>query len=763
MQFLQIVCGWVFVVSRFDTTNAFDRNLFTEVVHDCPAVRHLDVIGKSTHVQCGIDSPEDCCRRQQTFFEDKLEIQCNIIVAEGGCCTCYDTADDFVYVDRDVVTMIKPNLQDPVPDVSQSHKELLKSYLAIHNLRTEKSVPATLLKNSDDIPRMNGPIKLKSIHDSETMRCSCSVQDSTSCSCPPGSGTQERTFYLYSAIRSSTRDRRSWGNKNFGSLAGVLYYIHNEVVIQSCPRLFHISEIARIKVTMLNTPHATMFPFESFAIYDYGMCELDQCLEIYNQSGYTVGCQNQKNAKISYDVFNENGHQTLSPLVWFSLPGSCPHQPYDQKSEHCKSQFPGGECSAGETIGTGNCTWTAELAGHVTLNELYNITDEEYENTWCRQQPGIKEAQRGIEYSKHTDSGLATSFWNDAKSPVANAKRVMHAQNVFSAKYPDDEPLLAPLCTHTLEQTTRFMTWNVWNEHNAQNDSIAFLMRVNEIAQSIQASDAQIWSVQALGEYKAALMTALGTQFKFATHPGDSGLPDTLRDGDVLYRSDLWEEEGSGVAMHAETRGISWAALKNVNSSMGVLVYGVHAPCCDDDSVVLELVEAAVAHMVTTKKKYPYPVVLMGDMSAEFHAASQRLLLEGMIDDNWNADGQHVLHDGTVDDSEYGERRISLRFTDAWAATHVRNLNEHTNTKTNTRTDYVYVEQVRADVGIFGRCTGLYNTRRSVQGIPCVCITHAVPCEAFRMCVTERQNRMLSPSPCIDVYARPKRSLSPLS
>ena len=53
--------------------------------------------------------------------------------------------------------------------------------------------------------------------------------------------------------------------------------------------------------------------------------------------------------------------------VWWSLPGPCPSKNYTQWTDWCKEREPGGYCDQTPT-GQGNCTWTYQDAGEITID-----------------------------------------------------------------------------------------------------------------------------------------------------------------------------------------------------------------------------------------------------------------------------------------------------------------------------------------------------------------------------------------------------------
>lgn len=59
--------------------------------------------------------------------------------------------------------------------------------------------------------------------------------------------------------------------------------------------------------------------------------------------------------------------------AWYSLPGSCPTQPWTKKNNACLESFPGGRCATGIPDGV-LCTWSSRLLGQVSLDELSGLT-----------------------------------------------------------------------------------------------------------------------------------------------------------------------------------------------------------------------------------------------------------------------------------------------------------------------------------------------------------------------------------------------------
>merc|ERR1711933_472102 len=86
---------------------------------------------------------------------------------------------------------------------------------------------------------------------------------------PPDTGPKEMIFYVY---RAQSAANYPLENINAADLAGVMWYLHNEV-IPATPRKYHIDRIRRFKITVKNTHefwNAHKRQFGAFVAYDAG-------------------------------------------------------------------------------------------------------------------------------------------------------------------------------------------------------------------------------------------------------------------------------------------------------------------------------------------------------------------------------------------------------------------------------------------------------------------------------------------------------------
>jgi len=239
---------------------------------------------------------------------------------------------------------------------------------------------------------------------------------------PPPATPQTFTFHMY---RAQNNENYPFENVNAGNIAGVLRYLHDEVVI-ACPRKFQITRILRFKVTMRTTdtlfsrpPHVHFGPYVAF---DKGQCTVPKCSELWAKYGYAVGCQKQGTSVAQY-----------SDGVWYSVPGPCPSEDFRNKSLQCRQQEPGGQCPMPD--GSHTCTWHAEAAGDISLDDLTGIQNY---NGRC--------AEGLIEYNPRTNNGSGTFFWNGKQDPTSCSQRQSLVLLLFKARYPQIPQLPDPEC-----------------------------------------------------------------------------------------------------------------------------------------------------------------------------------------------------------------------------------------------------------------------------------------------------------------------------
>mmetsp|Transcript_46864 Transcript_46864/g.74843 ORF Transcript_46864/g.74843 Transcript_46864/m.74843 type:complete len:618 (-) Transcript_46864:74-1927(-) len=268
--------------------------------------------------------------------------------------------------------------------------------------------------------------------------------------CKKAGGPALMEFYMYRASKEMLTTRESLENINTASAAGVLWYLHNEVVRESCAapameRARNISRIQRFKVKVKNTQQVYHFQnarhlLGRYMHFDSGRCVTrdPDCKATWDTYGYHVGVQMTtfKPRSMGYPYY-ENRY---SNALWYSLPGGCPEKKFDDPDkEECSRRQPGGACrnEHGHSLPTGTDTCTWQIVGdirEVTIDELTGITDYK---AFC--------AAGKKEYDVATDRGEGFSWWDHREDDEANAERTRLLLAKFAEKYPDDPVLLDPI------------------------------------------------------------------------------------------------------------------------------------------------------------------------------------------------------------------------------------------------------------------------------------------------------------------------------
>eukprot|EP00429_Kryptoperidinium_foliaceum_P066530 CAMPEP_0176053986 /NCGR_PEP_ID=MMETSP0120_2-20121206/26858_1 /TAXON_ID=160619 /ORGANISM="Kryptoperidinium foliaceum, Strain CCMP 1326" /LENGTH=484 /DNA_ID=CAMNT_0017387449 /DNA_START=14 /DNA_END=1468 /DNA_ORIENTATION=- len=287
------------------------------------------------------------------------------------------------------------------------------------------------------------------------------------------------TFYMYRAVSDEIYDPV---NVNAANLPGVLWYLHHEVVVQY-PRKFKITGIDRFKVQMRATealvkkgmhfgPRMAMDlgqatgPFvcgrqnNSQGYSEPSFCDgpFDSAKEFdiiasngkpyglpfeYGRYGFNVGCNNLGEYPFPmYDVY-------YPKAVWYTLPGPCPSKTFDSTDAACKAREPGGLCK-GVPTGEGNCTWSYEHMGHVTIDDFVDTPVDK-----------LNEAG-GREYDPYTDKGIKTDFWDGINNTEANALRIKKLRKLFADRFPNqtlDEEMPSPPCDFDFGEFYKEFWW----------------------------------------------------------------------------------------------------------------------------------------------------------------------------------------------------------------------------------------------------------------------------------------------------------------
>jgi hypothetical protein len=286
------------------------------------------------------------------------------------------------------------------------------------------------------------------------------VAHATATTDPAPQHPKELTFYMY---RATSKFAPPLENVNAADLAGVMLYLHREVVIAT-PRKFGIDRIRRYRVTVRNTQEFFNVHHSSLGAYlafEGGRCTSPLCGRVFKQYGYIVGCQLHDDSAFAYQAETETASGKCESgkcrlPVWYSLPGPCPLQGglyrkrrlTSRKLSEC-AQMLGGQCK--QATGKLDCTYSVEEAGYVLLDELLGINDYA---SWCRD-------GRHKEYVSKLDRGVGAHFWDGRQDVAKSAARMAAVQALFKQRYPKlPEHLHEPPCDFDMYYKDEF-SWPI--------------------------------------------------------------------------------------------------------------------------------------------------------------------------------------------------------------------------------------------------------------------------------------------------------------
>jgi hypothetical protein len=279
-------------------------------------------------------------------------------------------------------------------------------------------------------------------------------------------------FYMY---RAQSDENYPMANVNMGDLPGVMWYLHNEVVV-STPRKYNVTRILRFRVTMMTTQESyaqSRAQFSKYTAFDSGKCTVPGCEPFFGQYGYAIGCQNTASSQGLGNYVSLTTVPCTPPAckegTWYSLPGPCPDRPFGyQKEDGCNLTATGGQCqfeygtagSGGVTMfqeapvtGEKDCTYYAKWAGQIYLNELIGIPTidntlgsptagkdlhvDYYDQWWKAQNAEYMVANdNGVCQEGGTLEATNCSFWAGRNDQQKCADRIRYIQDMFDKKYP---------------------------------------------------------------------------------------------------------------------------------------------------------------------------------------------------------------------------------------------------------------------------------------------------------------------------------------
>jgi len=249
-------------------------------------------------------------------------------------------------------------------------------------------------------------------------------------------------FYLYRVQSNETYDPM---DQDLANVGGALWYLHNEIVwhkhMQRSGTYFSNTktrvEKFRIKTRATEPLYQLGMNFGVVNTFDSTKCTGPFDCYNFKNYGYTVGCENwEKDSPSAFPHSQWVGQNKYPGAAWYSLPGPCPTKGLGHKTKECMIQEPGGKCvGVGDPTGEGNCTFTFEKVGEISIDELEGISD-----------PAAFVASGGEEYSKKLDAGIGNHFWDRKMDVTANKWREARFEQLFKEKYPNLPVLDEPKC-----------------------------------------------------------------------------------------------------------------------------------------------------------------------------------------------------------------------------------------------------------------------------------------------------------------------------
>jgi len=231
------------------------------------------------------------------------------------------------------------------------------------------------------------------------------------------------TFYVY---RVQSDETWPLTNKNAGNLAGMMWYLHNEIVWHEGGRhgtyFSHpVTRLSKYRIQMKATQplYDLGMDFGVVNEFDSNQCSGPFACENLQSYGGTVGCETwQRGNPNNFPHQQWDGENHYPDATWYSFP------------------VQGHNCPPGVApTGAGDCTYTFQHMGDITIDELEGIS-----NYAAFARDG------GREYDPRTDNGVHLSFWAHIADSRFCQWRVDQAKRLFSERYPDQPDLPEPVC-----------------------------------------------------------------------------------------------------------------------------------------------------------------------------------------------------------------------------------------------------------------------------------------------------------------------------
>ncbi|OWZ00607.1 hypothetical protein PHMEG_00028163 [Phytophthora megakarya] len=222
---------------------------------------------------------------------------------------------------------------------------------------------------------------------------------------------------------------------NTASVEGALMYVQAEginVNEQSvkCHRKNDMQYVVFYQLTILQPTYGIKY-YESHTPPEYGefvAMDTAKCTD--------EGSDLPEDCKVYYGLDGQmdiglmvgSNLQTSDPRApypgnyWFSYPNSCAQELRTDKTDECRTKYPGGLCAMGVEPDGDKCTFSYKILGYINIDDLVGITEMGYSNytEFCE--------DGGVEFkASNTGSGFevdeSLDFWANPGDEDANANR----------------------------------------------------------------------------------------------------------------------------------------------------------------------------------------------------------------------------------------------------------------------------------------------------------------------------------------------------
>ncbi|CAH0518142.1 unnamed protein product [Peronospora belbahrii] len=235
---------------------------------------------------------------------------------------------------------------------------------------------------------------------------------------------------------------------NTASVEGALMYVQAEGINvkvraedERCERKSSMANIVFYEIILVQT-NETLAQFQDSwgKTPEYGpMLPMDsgRCTPLSGDDDFPAGClqfngdEGQPNVGpfIGAGIKDDDVRAPYPDNYWFSFPGSCPLKVWAEKTDECREKTRKGLCNYGEGPDGVECTFTYNIMGWVTIDDIVGITAIENPETgsmyanfteWCLAD------SNNIEFSANAETGefeTGLPFWKDPLNSTANAAR----------------------------------------------------------------------------------------------------------------------------------------------------------------------------------------------------------------------------------------------------------------------------------------------------------------------------------------------------